>query len=483
MLGSRCAWAFTLAAVGYATTASGADVWTTPHPGIRYLHRSTADPKEIHALLVDLTRPEIELRATRSSDKGRTTSSFSSRVGAVAAVNGDFYSSGFDPVGLAIGEGTAWSNDTASHRFIACTAAKQCEIETAAGVRMPDPRWHSAVGGNNLLVDGGAVVQTSALDRSCGSFCTTAHPRTAAGMSSDGGTLLLVVVEGRQGSLTGLSLSRLAALMLDLGAHVALNLDGGGSSAMVVDGQRVSGRPSNEPNERAVANHLAVLFDANRATTGRLVGFVREDDIFDDTAGLAGVRVTHSRGGSTRTDSRGFYEFEEVEAGIVTVTAELAGYATASDTKDVVAGTTNWKSIALSRPPPDAGVRPDTGPPDSGARVDAGPPALDAGQPAVDAGRPPVDAGSVDGGAPPADATTAPADDAGSADATTPPALEEAAELGGGCSCASTPDPTGCRSKAFGLLLVIALALVRRRRSPRRRVDFLNGSRSAILER
>jgi hypothetical protein len=47
--------------------------------------------------------------------------------------------------------------------------------------------------------------------------------------------------------------------MAELGAAWAINLDGGGSSAMVVDGVRVSGRPTNEPNERRVANHLAVV--------------------------------------------------------------------------------------------------------------------------------------------------------------------------------------------------------------------------------
>lgn len=405
------------------------DVWTDPFPGIRYLHRSTGEPKEIHALIVDLTRPEISLRATRDGEKGRTTTSFSNLVGAAAAINGDFYNTNgsYDPLGLAIGEGVVWSDDSAGHRFIACSAANLCEIDTTSQARAPDAGWTSAVGGNRLLVDGGAIVQTQADDAACGDFCTVPHPRTAAGLSSDGGTLILVVVEGRQSPILGMSLARLADLMLELGSAVALNLDGGGSSAMVVGGQRVSGRPSNEPSERAVSNHLAVLFDPAAATTGRLVGFVRENDIHDDTAGLPGAAVTLSTGERATTDDRGYYAFDAVPPGDVTVTAELAGFEPASDVKMVVRGVTNWKSIALVRAAPDAGVEPE-----DAALLDA----------------------SVE-----ADAGVSNAVDAGDAGSEPPPIAPMADDLdGAGCECVG-PD-----ARAGGVILVVAVGLVLRSR-------------------
>jgi hypothetical protein len=351
-------------AILFAEAARADDVWTEPFPGIRYLHRSTDEPKEIHALVVDLSRPEISLRATREDERGRTTTSFSELVGAAAAVNGDFYNTNgsFDPSGLAIGQGMVWSNDSSGHRFIACTSDKVCEIDATNTARTADASWVSAVGGNRLLVNGGEIVQTAAADGACGDFCTVQHPRTAAGLSADRLTLILVVVEGRQTPILGMSTSRLAALMLELGSDVAINLDGGGSSAMVVDGTRVSGRPSNEPTERRVANHLAVIFDPTLATTGRLVGYVRENDIYDDSAGLPGATVTLSTGETTATDANGFYSFDEVAQGELGVSVELDGFAPASDTKLVMAGITNWKSIALVRAQPDAGVemKPDT---------------------------------------------------------------------------------------------------------------------------
>ncbi len=61
-----------------------------------------------------------------------------------------------------------------------------------------------------------------------------------------------------------MSLAELADLMLDLGAHDAINLDGGGSTAMVVrDGPEgrlaLANHPSDAGGERAVANALALV--------------------------------------------------------------------------------------------------------------------------------------------------------------------------------------------------------------------------------
>ncbi len=67
------------------------------------------------------------------------------------------------------------------------------------------------------------------------------HPRTAIGMSKDKNTLWLIVADGRQPSLAmGMTLPELTDLLADLGAHNAYNLDGGGSSTMVVRGEVVN---------------------------------------------------------------------------------------------------------------------------------------------------------------------------------------------------------------------------------------------------
>lgn len=125
-----------------------------------------------------------------------------------------------------------------------------------------------AVGGFPLLVRDSALapVLDSAHVRALGAV---RHPRTAVGIGRDGRRLLLVVVDGRAPRYSaGMTLPELARLMLELGAQEALNLDGGGSSTMVVreagGGVQVVNRPSDRGGERPVANAVGVVRGCTR---------------------------------------------------------------------------------------------------------------------------------------------------------------------------------------------------------------------------
>lgn len=113
------------------------------------------------------------------------------------------------------------------------------------------------IGGHPVLVRAGREVS----DAETGvneAFSRTRHPRSAVGWREDG-TLLLVAVDGRQpGYSEGMTLAEMRELFLELGAVEALNLDGGGSTALVVRGGPVN-RPSDREGERPVANALLVL--------------------------------------------------------------------------------------------------------------------------------------------------------------------------------------------------------------------------------
>jgi len=87
-----------------------------------------------------------------------------------------------------------------------------------------------------------------------GSSIPNTHPRTAAGQTGDG-ALMLLVVDGRQPESRGVNLQELAEIMRDLGAVQALNLDGGGSTALVVDGVLLN-RPTGGTAEREVMSAL-----------------------------------------------------------------------------------------------------------------------------------------------------------------------------------------------------------------------------------
>lgn len=84
------------------------------------------------------------------------------------------------------------------------------------------------------------------------------HPRTAIGFNADTTKLYLVTVDGRQSSSAGMKLTELGAFMKEIGAHDALNLDGGGSTAMVVH-HNIVNSPSDGSGERSVSNALMIV--------------------------------------------------------------------------------------------------------------------------------------------------------------------------------------------------------------------------------
>lgn len=97
-------------------------------------------------------------------------------------------------------------------------------------------------------------------------FCDNRHPRTAVGLRADG-SVLLILVDGRSDQANGMSLDELQKTMRWLGCVDALNLDGGGSSTMVVSGQPFEGvvncpsdnKKFDHEGEREVANAIVIV--------------------------------------------------------------------------------------------------------------------------------------------------------------------------------------------------------------------------------
>lgn len=113
----------------------------------------------------------------------------------------------------------------------------------------------SAIGGGPTLVSGGQVKVTAREERFGPEIARGRAPRTA--IAYLGGTsVVMVTVDGRQKHSVGMTLYELARLLRELGARDAINLDGGGSTAMVVRGKLVN-RPS-DGTERSVNNALIV---------------------------------------------------------------------------------------------------------------------------------------------------------------------------------------------------------------------------------
>jgi uncharacterized lipoprotein YddW (UPF0748 family) len=89
-------------------------------------------------------------------------------------------------------------------------------------------------------------------------FTTDLHPRTFVGMNQDSTVLYLGTVDGRQSTSIGMNFREMARFLRSIGVWNAVNLDGGGSTTMVVEGKIVNS-PSDRTGERAVANTIMVV--------------------------------------------------------------------------------------------------------------------------------------------------------------------------------------------------------------------------------
>ena len=115
---------------------------------------------------------------------------------------------------------------------------------------------HTAVSGSHIIVDKNEIVKIK------GSFSTERHPRTVLGLDKTKTTLILVAFDGRQpGYSSGATLEEAAKWLIKLGAYKALNLDGGGSTIMVIKDKEVKTKIFNSPSSiRYNGNHIGFRF-------------------------------------------------------------------------------------------------------------------------------------------------------------------------------------------------------------------------------
>ena len=133
-----------------------------------------------------------------------------------------------------------------------------------------------AIGGGPRILRDGAISIEVEKERLSRASADERHPRTGIGYSQNGQVLFLIAVDGRQpGYSVGMSLQELAEFMRTRladfslakeNAYQGLNLDGGGSTTMVV-AEEVVNSPSDPTGERPVANALLVIAPTNKEDT------------------------------------------------------------------------------------------------------------------------------------------------------------------------------------------------------------------------
>ena len=148
----------------------------------------------------------------------------------VCGVNADFFDMFGDghPSGLCVKNGRTVANENSPRPFIALLKNGShilTDLHQTPGIR---ESILQAAAGLQMIVKDGRLYDYAPLEP----FGYTRHPRTAAGVTKDG-SVILTVVDGRIPAYSnGASLVDLAKLMLEEGAERAVNLDGGGSSAV-----------------------------------------------------------------------------------------------------------------------------------------------------------------------------------------------------------------------------------------------------------
>lgn len=138
--------------------------------------------------------------------------------------------------------------------------------------------WHpsQAVGAGPVLVKAGKIKDTS-LDEGFGASHLIRHPRSAIGYINDH-TILVMIVDGRQKSSAGVTIKELAQIMFEAGCHEAVNLDGGGSSAMIAADEIVN-VPVDIPN----GNRHSLRRNASALILTEEIASVKKKTIYIDT--------------------------------------------------------------------------------------------------------------------------------------------------------------------------------------------------------
>jgi hypothetical protein len=119
-----------------------------------------------------------------------------------------------------------------------------------------NPFWHrwnmqTVVGGGPVLVYDGVIRVTNVGEGLFIKDKGALNPRSAIGYTRDG-RLIILAVQGRTPKLAaGVTLLQEAKILLDLGCYKALNLDGGGSSCLLINGKETI-HPSDKEGERPV---------------------------------------------------------------------------------------------------------------------------------------------------------------------------------------------------------------------------------------
>jgi exopolysaccharide biosynthesis protein len=234
-----------------------------------------AGPVSVQALRLDPKKVTLEMGVANDKLPAReTVQGIAARHGAIAAINAGFFvlADGAPSALLKIRgqliQGTSRPRGAVGlteRRGASLLLFDRLTVEKSKGAYHPRlgsaakdwARATGAVSGAGLLLLNGRELTDWTEERITAGFDTARHPRTMIG--EGGGAIWLVTIDGRQPTLSlGMTFAEMKRLARRLGMRSALNLDGGGSTTMVVNGSVVN-HPSDAAGPRAVSDAVLVL--------------------------------------------------------------------------------------------------------------------------------------------------------------------------------------------------------------------------------
>jgi exopolysaccharide biosynthesis protein len=187
----------------------------------------------------------------------KQTSLISKEHQALASINGSFYNmkEGFSVCYL--GKGKEVVDTTENNLFARCTGAihvHKKKVRILPWSKDIETKYKQKKGATlasgPLLMQDGACVWNDEND----SFNSTKHPRSAIFTTKEKKTVFITVDGRRKGNATGVSIAELTHLIRILGGHDALNLDGGGSTTLWMEGASENG-VLNSPSDNGKFDH------------------------------------------------------------------------------------------------------------------------------------------------------------------------------------------------------------------------------------
>lgn len=206
----------------------------------------------INLIEIDLKRHHKKLKLAGVSEGTKLTSSFARENEAIIAINGGFFNTrtggGHDFIKIEGNVVNVSTNNSARADAYLAFDKKSIQIipQTADSIR--ETRIANVLLAGPLLLHGGEITEIGK-----NRFNDNKHPRTAIALR--GHTLIFITVDGRSPMAHGVSLFELSQLLKWYACDAAMNMDGGGSSAMYVQGQPYNGIV-NYPSDNKQFDHL-----------------------------------------------------------------------------------------------------------------------------------------------------------------------------------------------------------------------------------